>query len=298
MCSVFPTEVSCNIPNIGAAGGEQTHNGLCVLTQNIINEKMYFIFWFWYALLGVISCFAIIWRILTIVSSDIRFALIYKTIRHQFDADLRNHLQSILDQGQIGDWFVLYQLSKNSNYYFYREFIRELSKDLKQKPKQSLSGSSGKGNQQAQDQQTRNNKVLSMLSLAQSTVSKKVSGGLSPQIGKMRMSMLSNTSQLPPAVNRNNSIISNDSQAHSIGSPRGLSIVSEDDHTVISLPTIPRDSTFSSTPPDSPSLPRNSLVPSTLADSPTVTRRSTNSSQNIQTNVSPRTSETHLKPTV
>ena len=38
---------------------------------------------------------------------------------------------------------MLYQLSKNSNYYFYREFIRELSKDLKQKPKQSLSGSSG-----------------------------------------------------------------------------------------------------------------------------------------------------------
>ena len=27
--------------------------------------------------------------------------------------------------------------------YFYREFIRELAKDLKQKPKQSLSGSSG-----------------------------------------------------------------------------------------------------------------------------------------------------------
>ena len=68
---------------------------------------------------------------------------LYSQIRHQFDGDLKNHLQSILDQGQIGDWFVLYQLSKNSNYYFYREFIRELAKDLKQKPKQSLSGSSG-----------------------------------------------------------------------------------------------------------------------------------------------------------
>ena len=31
--------------------------------------------------------------------------------------------------------------SKNSNPYFFREFIRELSRDLKQKPKQSLSGS-------------------------------------------------------------------------------------------------------------------------------------------------------------
>ena len=33
MCGVFPTEVSCNIPNIGAAGEAQSHNGLCVLTQ-------------------------------------------------------------------------------------------------------------------------------------------------------------------------------------------------------------------------------------------------------------------------
>ena len=33
MCSVFPTEVSCDLPNVGAAGKEQVHNGLCVLTQ-------------------------------------------------------------------------------------------------------------------------------------------------------------------------------------------------------------------------------------------------------------------------
>jgi hypothetical protein len=26
---------------VGAAGGEQNHNGLCILSQNIINEKMY-----------------------------------------------------------------------------------------------------------------------------------------------------------------------------------------------------------------------------------------------------------------
>ena len=33
MCTVFPTVTSCNIPNVGAAGVAQVHNGLCVLTQ-------------------------------------------------------------------------------------------------------------------------------------------------------------------------------------------------------------------------------------------------------------------------
>ena len=45
-------------------------------------------------------------------------------------------------KGQLGDWFVLYQLSKNCNPYFFREFIKELSRDLKAKPKKSRSDAS------------------------------------------------------------------------------------------------------------------------------------------------------------
>ena len=53
-CQVVPTEVSCTVPNIGAAGGEQNHNGLCILSQNIINEKMYLVIWFWLVLLMIL----------------------------------------------------------------------------------------------------------------------------------------------------------------------------------------------------------------------------------------------------
>ena len=49
-------------------------------------------------------------------------------------------------KGQIGDWFVLYQLAKNCNPYFYREFIRELARELKIKPKKTKSNSIGKMN--------------------------------------------------------------------------------------------------------------------------------------------------------
>ena len=40
---------------------------------------------------------------------------------------------------QIGDWFVLYQLCKNCNPYFFREFIRELAIEIKNRPKKSKS---------------------------------------------------------------------------------------------------------------------------------------------------------------
>jgi len=135
MCSVFPTVTSCSIPNVGAAGGEQIHNGLCVLTQNIINEKIYLVLWFWYAFLAPFSICFIAYRIITIFFSGVRFALLYRTVRRKYDDDIRKRLQYVLEKCYIGDWFVLYQLAKNCNPYFYREFIRELARELKTRPK-------------------------------------------------------------------------------------------------------------------------------------------------------------------
>ena len=76
MCKAFPTEVSCELPNVGAAGGEQNHNGLCVLSQNIINEKMYLAIWFWMVSLIIISPFCIMYRISTIFFDGFRSILL------------------------------------------------------------------------------------------------------------------------------------------------------------------------------------------------------------------------------
>ena len=85
MCAAFPTEVSCELPTVGAAGGTQSHNGLCVLTQNIINEKIYLILWFWYVILGTISAIFLIFRLLTIMSPHVRFWMIYKVVSQRLN---------------------------------------------------------------------------------------------------------------------------------------------------------------------------------------------------------------------
>jgi len=149
MCAAFPTEVSCMVPNIGAAGGEQYHNGLCILTQNIINEKIYLVLWFWYAFLVPVSFTFFFYRGFTILVYELRFNLLYKTICHKWDKDIRKCLHYVLAKCQLGDWFVLYQLCKNCNPYFFREFIKELARELKRKPKEtkktSKDSSSGNG---------------------------------------------------------------------------------------------------------------------------------------------------------
>ena len=52
---------------------------------------------------------------------------------------------------QLGDWFVLYQLCKNCNPYFFREFIKELARDLKRKPKETKKTSKDSSNGELED---------------------------------------------------------------------------------------------------------------------------------------------------
>merc|ERR1719471_909873 len=141
MCAVFPTEASCSIPNVGAAGGEQNHNGLCVLTQNIINEKIYLIIWWYLSVLVILSVVFTCYRLCTLFFDQLRFALIYAKIANKYDEDVRRSLRFVLARCYIGDWFVLYQLLKNTNHYFYKDFIKELRNDLKRAPKFSRSES-------------------------------------------------------------------------------------------------------------------------------------------------------------
>ena len=45
----------------------------------------------------------------------------------------RKAIKTVMANCYIGDWFVLYQISKNVNMYFFRAFMKELQYDLKPK---------------------------------------------------------------------------------------------------------------------------------------------------------------------
>jgi len=53
-----------------------------------------------------------------------RFALIMSRTGLATGKDLKRSVQTILTKGFIGDWFVLSQIGKNVNTYFYRSFLR------------------------------------------------------------------------------------------------------------------------------------------------------------------------------
>jgi len=118
MHRVFPKVAKCRFNKYGPSGSIQTHDALCVLPINIINEKIYIFLYFWFVFLGAISAMWLLYRFLTIVSQSLRVSIIFYRSDKQvpkplIEAAISNPKHSTLER--LGDYLLLYFITKNVN---------------------------------------------------------------------------------------------------------------------------------------------------------------------------------------
>jgi len=123
MARVFPKVTKCTFHKYGPSGSVQKFDGLCVLPLNIVNEKIYVFLWFWFIILSILSGLSLLYRIAVIIGPKIRVLLLRTRSRLSDQSDIEN----VASKCKIGDWFVLYQLSKNIDPLIYKEIISDLS---------------------------------------------------------------------------------------------------------------------------------------------------------------------------
>lgn len=138
MCEVFPKVATCNYVRYGRGGGQENKNSMCILNLNMINDKVFAFLWFWHCLLIVAGINRIVTRSIQILSKRVRYGLM-KMMMHRYLTNNKQtaHIQHYIMNCSIGDWFVLYQMSKNTNKRFFAEFLALLS--LKVNPDPYLS---------------------------------------------------------------------------------------------------------------------------------------------------------------
>ena len=131
MCDVFPTKVSCDVSTVGAGSGSQTNNGLCILSQNIINEKIYLVLWFWFIFLFCVAGFRAVYTAVIAMVPSVRASTLASLTRssHKYDRITAKLVQGL----GPGDCFVLRQVGRNCNAYFFRALLEELSADVESK---------------------------------------------------------------------------------------------------------------------------------------------------------------------
>merc|ERR1712109_371052 len=113
-------QVNCLVKTVSTSSHVQESNALCILSQNIINEKIYLFLWFWFVLMFVVSGIQLIFAI-----PIFRSFVIARQTGSYLSGDVKNFIEQECNHG---DWFVLHQIGKNTNRDFYFRFLEKLEK--------------------------------------------------------------------------------------------------------------------------------------------------------------------------
>merc|ERR1719153_1524250 len=127
-CHTFPRVASCNYFRYGAGGDQEKINAICILALNIINDKVFALTWWWCCCLAVLGALRLIYSAILASSAFLRFQVFKLRVsaRYVKKCTKRDLIQAYIKSIPRGDWFVLYQLSKNLYRPFFMDFLTTL----------------------------------------------------------------------------------------------------------------------------------------------------------------------------
>jgi len=126
MCSLFPTIVNCKNQFFGTNGFGEDRSNICILGQNILNQKIYFVLWLWFMILFGVSVLVIINRIMCIFVPAFQRQVVASHLKSRNSNRLTSLERIPLGHDYLGKWFILAQLGRNSSPYKYRNFLDQL----------------------------------------------------------------------------------------------------------------------------------------------------------------------------
>jgi len=125
MCELFPTEVACYIRIGATTGAIDRTNYLCILSNNLFNQKYFLVLWlWWFALIGI-SVIGLIYRFARIMIPDLSRSILMRKVRAW-------RLDNLELSG--ADCFMLDMLADNLPHPVMDQVLGEISKRISPKP--------------------------------------------------------------------------------------------------------------------------------------------------------------------
>jgi len=137
MAMIFPRVTKCSFYKYGPSGTIQTHDSICVLPINIINEKIYVFLWFWLIILSFISIVGLISHVVSMLIPQITKMNLKSRAMNRKDVNLDDMGRHF----EIGDWKLLYILGTNMEPLVFGEFLQELSRAIRDSNQNSVATS-------------------------------------------------------------------------------------------------------------------------------------------------------------
>ncbi|TRY72555.1 hypothetical protein TCAL_00996 [Tigriopus californicus] len=125
---VFPKMAKCSFAFYGGSGDPSKSEPLCILPQNVLNEKVALLVWFWFICLIVCSTLAVMIRLVVMMVPVARKPILFLYSENNNS----NEMSMVCDNCGYGDWFILRQMKKNVDALTFASLISLLSKDTEQ----------------------------------------------------------------------------------------------------------------------------------------------------------------------
>jgi len=125
MCNAFPTRVNCEFEIHTLTGDKDDVHALCILGQNIMNQKIYLVLWFWYYFVLIVGSMQVVFEAIILAVPAIRNKILLNILGTKLGP--RDNVREYLDKCNSGDWFILYQLSKNTDKQFFGFLLHKLA---------------------------------------------------------------------------------------------------------------------------------------------------------------------------
>ena len=101
----------------------------------LLSLQIFLILWFWYGFLTIFGVTRLIYRVVQCSSRRLRYFIIkIHTHRYFHPHGHTRHVEHYIKKCSFGDWFVLYQMSRNMNRRFFAEFLTLLSRRVNPDP--------------------------------------------------------------------------------------------------------------------------------------------------------------------
>lgn len=127
LMEIFPRMTKCTFHMYGPSGDVEKRDAFCLLSINNLNEKIYLILWFWFVILGAITFCGIVYRILSILISDIRII----ALMSRCPLMKRDIAEKLVKELAVDEWFLLDRIGKNSDGFNYKSLCETYYSKIK-----------------------------------------------------------------------------------------------------------------------------------------------------------------------
>ncbi|KAJ9578451.1 hypothetical protein L9F63_005321, partial [Diploptera punctata] len=84
MIAVFPRQTKCTFHKYGSSGTIEQHDALCVLSLNVINEKIFVVLWYWLVILFIITLVSLLFSLVIFLHIPFRKVILERKYNKRF----------------------------------------------------------------------------------------------------------------------------------------------------------------------------------------------------------------------